>query len=194
MMKKILVIYLLLRITSVQSQIKYSISGYVKDSLSSENLIGATVGFNGQQKGVNSNGYGFYSITLPEGRYLITASYVGYSTKYIEVDLDRNINFNFLIRPRSSNIEEVVVYAKKKDGNVTNAQMGKMDLSMAQIIAGLHYAFPHAMRTRMRGYPGLRALHEAVFARPNIRRYVNSGRRLAFNEEGIFRHYPELDR
>ena len=68
------------------------------------------------------------------------------------------------------------------------------DLSMAQIIAGLHYAFPHAMRTRMRGYPRLRALHEAVFARPNIRRYVNSGRRLAFNEEGIFRHYPELDR
>ncbi len=68
------------------------------------------------------------------------------------------------------------------------------DLSMAQIIAGLHYAFPRAIRTRMRGYPRLRALHEAVFARPNIRRYVNSGRRLAFNEDGIFRHYPELDR
>ena len=68
------------------------------------------------------------------------------------------------------------------------------DLSMAQIIAGLQYAFPRAMRARMRGYPRLRMLHEAVFARPNIRRYVNSGRRLAFNEEGIFRHYPELDR
>jgi glutathione S-transferase len=49
------------------------------------------------------------------------------------------------------------------------------------------------MRARIRGYPRLRALHEAVFARPNIRRYVSSGRRLAFNEEGIFRHYPELD-
>ena len=68
------------------------------------------------------------------------------------------------------------------------------DLSMAQIIAGLQYAFPRAMRARLRGYPRLRALHEAVFARPNIRRYVASGRRLAFNEEGIFRHYPELDR
>jgi glutathione S-transferase len=68
------------------------------------------------------------------------------------------------------------------------------DLSMAQIIAGLHYAFPRAMRARIRGYPRLRALHEAVFARSNIQRYVNSGRRLAFNEDGIFRHYPELDR
>lgn len=68
------------------------------------------------------------------------------------------------------------------------------DLSMAQIIAGLQYAFPRAMRARMRRFPRLRALREAVFARPNIRRYVDSGRRLAFNEDGIFRHYPELDR
>jgi glutathione S-transferase len=68
------------------------------------------------------------------------------------------------------------------------------DLSMAQIMAGLHYAFPRAMQARRRRYPRLHALHEAVFARPNIRRYVNSGRRLAFNDEGIFRHYPELDR
>ena len=67
------------------------------------------------------------------------------------------------------------------------------DLSMAQIMAGLHYAFPRAMQARRRRYPRLHALHEAVFARPNIRRYVNSGRRLAFNDEGIFRHYPELD-
>ena len=68
------------------------------------------------------------------------------------------------------------------------------DLSMAQVMAGLHYAFPRAMRARMRRFPRLRALHEAAFARPNIRRYLNSGRRLAFNDEGIFRHYPELDR
>ncbi len=67
------------------------------------------------------------------------------------------------------------------------------DLSMAQVIAGLHYAFPKASRARLRKCPKLRALHEAVFKRPRIARYVNSGRRLAFNNEGIFRHYPELD-
>jgi glutathione S-transferase len=68
------------------------------------------------------------------------------------------------------------------------------DLSMAQVIAGLHYAFPKAARAQLRRHAHLQALHEAVFKRPRIERYVNSGRRLAFNNDGIFRHYPELDR
>ncbi len=67
------------------------------------------------------------------------------------------------------------------------------DLSMAQVIAGLRYAFPHGARKLLRPCPRLRTLHDAVFARPRIERYVNSGRRLAFNDDGIFRHYPELD-
>ncbi len=133
MMKKILLFCLWGWVTAVQAQNKYSITGYVKDSLSSENLISATVSFNGQLKGVNTNGYGFYSITLPEGHYLITASYVGYQSKSAEINLDKNISLNFLINPRSILNEEVVVYAKKKDANVTNAQMGKINLSMAQV-------------------------------------------------------------
>jgi glutathione S-transferase len=68
------------------------------------------------------------------------------------------------------------------------------DLSMAQMIAGLRYAFPAAARNALRSRPRLRALHDAVFARPRIERYVKSGRRLAFNNDGIFRRYPELDR
>lgn len=67
------------------------------------------------------------------------------------------------------------------------------DLSMAQVIAGLHYAFPRATRAAMPAYPRLAALHGEVFARPRIKRYVASRRRLAFNNEGIFRHYRELD-
>lgn len=67
------------------------------------------------------------------------------------------------------------------------------DLSMAQVIAGLRYAFPAATRRSLRTCPRLRALHDEVFARPRIRRYVASGRRLAFNNDGIFRRYPELD-
>ncbi|HEY4964819.1 MAG TPA: TonB-dependent receptor, partial [Puia sp.] len=132
-MKKIGVLILMGWAAAVQAQTKFSITGYVKDSLSSESLIGATISFNGQQKGVSSNGYGFYSITLPEGQYLISVSYVGYVTKVAAVTLDKNFNFNFLINPRTTTNEEVVVYAKKKDVNVTSAQMGKIDLSMAQI-------------------------------------------------------------
>jgi glutathione S-transferase len=66
------------------------------------------------------------------------------------------------------------------------------DLSMAQAIAGLRYAFPETTRNALRSRPRLRALHDAVFARPRIARYVKSGRRLAFNNDGIFRRYPEL--
>lgn len=67
------------------------------------------------------------------------------------------------------------------------------DLSLAQVIAGLRYAFPVATRAALRGRPRLRELHAAVFAQPRIRRYVASARRLAFNDDDIFRHYPELD-
>ncbi|HXW75111.1 MAG TPA: glutathione S-transferase [Steroidobacteraceae bacterium] len=68
------------------------------------------------------------------------------------------------------------------------------DLSMAQVLAGLHYGFPAATRRELRRRPRLRALHDAVFARPRIARYVASGRRLAFNNEDLVRRYPELDR
>jgi glutathione S-transferase len=68
------------------------------------------------------------------------------------------------------------------------------DLSLAQVIAGLRYALPKASRRILRAHPRLGALHDAVFARPRIRRYVASPRRLAFNEDDLFRRYPELDR
>jgi glutathione S-transferase len=72
-------------------------------------------------------------------------------------------------------------------------QLSYVDLSMAQVVAGLRYAFPAASRKALRACPRLRALHDAVFSRPRIKRYVASGRRLAFNNDDIFRRYPELD-
>ncbi|RUM06414.1 glutathione S-transferase [Rhizobium chutanense] len=68
-----------------------------------------------------------------------------------------------------------------------------VDLSIFQVVEGLRYAFPKAMASREAEYPALFALHDAVAKRPNIVRYLASPRRLAFNEDGIFRHYPELD-
>ncbi len=61
------------------------------------------------------------------------------------------------------------------------------------MIAGLRYAFPRAMRRHERRHLRLGALHDAVAARPLIALYLDSDRRLPFNEQGIFRHYPELD-
>ncbi len=67
------------------------------------------------------------------------------------------------------------------------------DLSLAQTIAGLRYAFPKTSAKALRKHPRLSKLHDAVFDRPRIKRYADSGRRLAFNDDGLFRNYPELD-
>jgi glutathione S-transferase len=76
---------------------------------------------------------------------------------------------------------------------LAGSRLSYVDLSMAQVLAGLQYAFPVASRSALRDCPRLRALHDEVFARPRIKRYVASERRLAFNNDDIFRHYPELD-
>ncbi|HJQ63976.1 MAG TPA: glutathione S-transferase family protein [Burkholderiales bacterium] len=68
-----------------------------------------------------------------------------------------------------------------------------VDLSIFQLLEGLRFSFPRTMARVAPGYPGLAALHERVAARPNIAAYLGSPRRLAFNDRGIFRHYPELE-
>ena len=68
-----------------------------------------------------------------------------------------------------------------------------VDLSLFQVMTGLEYAFPRAMRRLQSRLPRLHALRERVAARPNIAAYLASPRRLALNENGIFRHYDELD-
>ena len=73
-------------------------------------------------------------------------------------------------------------------------QITYADLSLAQVIAGLHYAFPRSSAKALRNYPRLGALHQAVFTRPRIQRFVASGRRLDFNNDDLFRRYPELGR
>jgi glutathione S-transferase len=68
-----------------------------------------------------------------------------------------------------------------------------VDLSLFQLVSGLDYAFPNAMRRMQRRIPRLRALAGRIAERPNIAAYLASPRRIAFNEDGIFRHYAELD-
>ena len=68
-----------------------------------------------------------------------------------------------------------------------------LDLSLFQMIEGLRYAFPNGFSRVERKYPKLMALHDRVAARPRLASYLASKRRVPFNEQGIFRHYPELD-
>jgi glutathione S-transferase len=76
---------------------------------------------------------------------------------------------------------------------LTGRRLSYVDLSLFQIMAGLRYAFPWRMKAFERRIPGLVDLHDRVAARPRIKAYLASERRIAFNEDGIFRHYKELD-
>jgi len=68
-----------------------------------------------------------------------------------------------------------------------------VDLSLFQLVRGLEYAYPQAMRKLARRLPHLHALADRVENRTNVAAYLASPRRLAFSTQGIFRHYPELD-
>ena len=76
---------------------------------------------------------------------------------------------------------------------VTGRKLSYVDLSLFQLVEGLRYAFPKRMKAFERKIPQLCELHDRIVARPNIRVYLASERRIAFNTDGIFRHYKELD-
>ena len=76
---------------------------------------------------------------------------------------------------------------------VTGRRLTYVDLSLFQIVEGLRYAFPKRMKAFEKDIPGLIDLHDRVAARPNIKAYLASERRIAFNEDGIFRPYKALD-
>jgi len=79
------------------------------------------------------------------------------------------------------------------NGGLVGRNATYADLSMFQMIEGLRYAFPHAMAKMEPKHPRLVALHDRIAARPRVAAYLASKRRIAFNQSGIFRHYPELD-
>lgn len=86
------------------------------------------------------------------------------------------------------------VLARNKGGDyVFGAKLCYVDLSLFQMMAGLRYAFPQTMARLESGHSKLVTLHDQVRKRPRISAYLASPRRLPFNEQGIFRHYPELE-
>ena len=83
--------------------------------------------------------------------------------------------------------------AREKGGWLLGRTFSYADLSIFQMVAGLRYAFPRAMERLQPKHPRLAALHDRVASRPRLAAYLASPRRIAFNQRGIFRHYPELD-
>ncbi len=129
----LVVFTLLLCLTTVSAQDKYTLSGYVRDGGTGEELIGATVRIlDLENTGAATNAYGFFSITLPEGEYRIAVQFVGFVTVEDTILLteDKRLDFNLI---DNTTLNEVVVEAERQDQNVTDIQMGVDKLDMREI-------------------------------------------------------------
>ena len=133
MLRIVLSLFFGLIFNSVNANQNFTISGYVRDAATGETLIGANISVSKENKTVNTNNYGFYSITLKEGVYQIAVSFVGYQTQFIEVDLNQDKQLNIDLASSQKLSEEVIVISNKRENNVKSAQMGKVNLPMEQI-------------------------------------------------------------
>ena len=89
--------------------------------------------------------------------------------------------------------ENVLMRNPGGDTHLVGKRLSYADLSLFQLVDGLLYAFPKSTRRALKKAPRVAALHDSVAERKRVAAYLMSERRIAFNEDGIFRHYPELD-
>lgn len=112
---------------------KYTLSGYLKDKKTGEDLIGASIYVKELKNGTNTNAYGYYSLTLDEGKYNIVISYIGYKNYETEIDLKSNQSLNFPLEDASITTNEVVITQKAPDENVQAVQMSVNRLTVEQM-------------------------------------------------------------
>jgi glutathione S-transferase len=109
--------------------------------------------------------------------------------------LRRARNFTRIRLPKFLDyFERVLTLKRGSRTHLVGSELSYVDLSVFQVLAGLGYAYPKNMRRLRPRYPRLAALAGEVAGVSNVARYLGSKRRIAFNQYGIFRHYPELDR
>ena len=112
---------------------KYTISGYIKDVDTGEELIYATVHNRLLDAGATTNAYGFYSLTLPAGKHSLEFSYLGYETIAKIIDLDKDLELNIELAGGSAVLEEVIVTGEAEDNAIEEVSMSRIGLEVEQI-------------------------------------------------------------
>ena len=133
-MSKLLSIILFLLCTIIGiAQNKYTISGYVQDNESGENLIGVSIYDQQTYKGTASNQYGFYSLTMEEGDYVIIYSFIGYKSITKNITLNKDFRLNIALNSDAIMTEEVIVTGERLDKNVSSSDMSQAKLEVNNI-------------------------------------------------------------
>jgi len=116
------------------AQRSYSFSGTIRDAATGEILIGASVLVKDLKTvGVSSNAYGFYSLTIPEGRHVLSVQFIGYHASVDTIFLDKELTLNFNLSPELVKINEVVVTGERSNKNVTSTEMSSNNLEVHEI-------------------------------------------------------------
>lgn len=132
--KKSIIITLFLLCSYISfAQNQYTISGYVQDNASGENLIGVSIYDKENYKGTASNQYGFYSLTMGEGDYVIVYSFIGYKSITKNITLNKNIRLNIGLNSDAIITEEIVITGEKLDKNVSSSNMSQVKLEVGNI-------------------------------------------------------------
>ncbi len=119
---------------SLTAQSKFTISGYIRDTSSGEEMIGATIYVKELPgTGTVSNIYGYYSLTLPAGDYTLMTSFIGYESIEKTIQLQSNQTFNFELVEEKFQLEEIVIAADRPEENVTDVKMSREKLQVEKI-------------------------------------------------------------
>ncbi len=129
----LLLVFLFHTAILAQDKQKFTISGYVKDAQNGESSIGANVYVKELLKGVSTNLYGFYSITVEKGTYHLVASYVGYNDFMKEIKLDKDLRINIELQTKVVTTQTVEITSEKSDKNVSSTNVGSVKLDMEEI-------------------------------------------------------------
>ncbi len=130
---KPLTLFLLLLPIFASGQTKYTLSGFIKEKGSEEQLIGATIAIPSLKTGTVTNHYGFYSLTLPAGEYELVVTYIGYKPKAFKINLNANIENNVWLEP-GSELSEVVISAEKSAPRLAEVtRMSVIEIPIQQI-------------------------------------------------------------
>ncbi|HWY38914.1 MAG TPA: TonB-dependent receptor [Bacteroidia bacterium] len=118
----------------LSGQNKFTVSGTLKDQKTGEVLIGAIVKVKEMPLiGTASNAYGFYAVSVPEGKYTFSYTYIGYTTLDTVIDLHQNLKFNLELGEASTTLQEVVVSSERSNNNIVSSQMSAQTLNVKEI-------------------------------------------------------------
>ena len=113
---------------------KHTLSGTITDTTTGESLIGTSVTVKElSDTGVTTNAYGYFSLTLPEGKYTFTITYLGYKTIVLPISLNENKLMNFKLEPNSQMLNDVEITAQRKNHNITSNEIGMEKLEVKEI-------------------------------------------------------------